>query len=292
MTILRIVLDNREQALIDSFRIKCTSEKYPYLSWEITTLPLGDIEIYHNTDLLYVCERKTLKDLLASIPDGRYKEQSHRLEHICGASKVIYLIEGIMAQLREVDRKLVLSSLTTLSLKKQFHVWRSVHVQDSADTILAICTKVAKEIKSNNWIQRQCCPSMDHESITTSIPATTTTIQVASDEPSYSGFVRKVKKENITPQNIGEIFLCQIPDVSVASAKTLMNHVKGNFSHLLHIIQTEPESLSSLKLEGPKPRKISKKIIEQLDTYLGKSSPNIFVEEQNTQDGTINLNCP
>ena len=273
MTRLRIILDKREHALIECFRTKYTPTHFPLLSWEVSTLDLGDIEIYHNDHLLYVCERKTLKDLLASIPDGRYKEQSHRLQHIYGASKVIYLIEGIMTQLSETERKLVLSSLTTLSLKKGFHTWRSVHVHDSADTLLALCTKVAKEIHANNWIQVESNTTTPSSISDISID---TVSNIQPEQPSYCGFVKKVKKENITPQNIGEIFLCQIPDVSIASAKTLMNHVQGNFSQLIQIIQTNPESLSSLKLDGPKPRKISKKVLEQLELFIGKSSPNLY----------------
>ncbi|ORY04066.1 putative DNA repair protein Mus81 [Basidiobolus meristosporus CBS 931.73] len=41
----------------------------------------------------YVVERKRMDDLVASIKDGRFKEQKFRLKN-CGASQIVYLVEG------------------------------------------------------------------------------------------------------------------------------------------------------------------------------------------------------
>ena len=60
------------------------------------TLPLGDIVICDKEDKeLIVLERKTLRDLAASIVDGRYNEQSFRLNQLnLENHNIIYLIEG------------------------------------------------------------------------------------------------------------------------------------------------------------------------------------------------------
>ena len=42
-------------------------------------LPLGDIIINDGLNDLVIIERKSLSDLAASIKDGRYEEQSYRL---------------------------------------------------------------------------------------------------------------------------------------------------------------------------------------------------------------------
>lgn len=237
---MNIKVDVRERAFIEVCQTKIA--QYPHITMEIVQLSLGDMEIYYNDDLLFVWERKTFSDLLASIKDGRYTEQSHRLIHNYGPSKVVYLIEGIMTQLPPEDKKKVISTMTSLSLHKNFHVWRSVHVQDSVDCFLMVCDKLYRDAingRSNTETPRDYCDS-----------------------------IKKVKKENITPENIGEIFLCQIPDVSNTSAKAIMQHVNGDFSQISVILREKPNALDDIKIGTTKPRKISKKVIENVKKYL------------------------
>ncbi|KAJ3119299.1 Crossover junction endonuclease mus81 [Physocladia obscura] len=51
--------------------------------------------------LEYIIERKTMDDLVASIKDGRFKEQKFRLSD-CGISNVIYLIEEVNLEAAEI----------------------------------------------------------------------------------------------------------------------------------------------------------------------------------------------
>ena len=246
---MRVVIDSREHAFIEIIRTRVL--QYPFIELQVAQLAIGDMEIYgsssdENERLLYVWERKTFQDLLSSIKDGRYKEQSFRLLHTYGPSKVIYLIEGIISQLTPTEKKLAIATMSSLTLKKNFHLWRSVHVQDSVDSFLIICEKLHNDLKKG--------PLLDEE------------VQVQYAE---NMVVKKVKKENITRDNIGEIFLCQIPDISSTSAKVLMNHVNGDFKLLCSIIRERPEELSELKVGGEKPRKMSKKVFERLAEFLG-----------------------
>jgi ERCC4-type nuclease len=236
---MRVVVDTREHAFIENIRTKIS--QYPFIDLQVEQLAIGDIEIYDQAnELIFVWERKTFQDLLSSIKDGRYKEQSYRLLHTYGPSKVIYLIEGILSQLSPSERKLAIATMSSLSLKKNFHLWRSVHVQDSVDSFLIICEKLNNDFNT--------------------IPT----------QPVYyaENIVKKVKKENITRDNIGEIFLCQIPDISSTCAKVLMNHVNGDFELLCSIVRERPEELSELKVGGEKQRKMSKKVFERLAEFL------------------------
>jgi ERCC4-type nuclease len=58
-------------------------------------LPIGDIIIADDKEDKLIIERKSVSDLLASIKDGRYEEQSYRLN---GSEyhnhNIVYLIEG------------------------------------------------------------------------------------------------------------------------------------------------------------------------------------------------------
>jgi len=245
---MRVVIDTREHAFIEIIRSKVV--QYPFIDLQIAQLAIGDMEIYgRDNELLFVWERKTFQDLLSSIKDGRYKEQSFRLIHTYGASKVIYLIEGIISQLSPSEKKLAIATMSSLSLKKNFHLWRSVHVQDSVDSFLVICEKLNNDMDKGTIQQLPILPISVHE-------------QYAEN------MVKKVKKENITKENIGEIFLCQIPDISSTSAKVLMNHVNGDFKLLCSIIRERPDELSELKVGGEKPRKMSRKVFQRLAEFL------------------------
>ena len=240
---MRLVLDAREHDLIE--KIQERLGRYPHITMEVSQLDLGDMEVHYKDQLLQVWERKTYQDLLSSIKDGRYAEQSHRLLHEYSPGKVVYLIEGILSQLNEGDKKMALSAMTTLAFFKGVHLWRSVHVADSADQLLLVCDKIYREYERYNTFDNN------------------------KGEPvSYSHFVKKVKKDNITPENIGEIFLCQIPGINTNTAKALMTKVDGDFNRLLDMVKNNPAELHNTFTGEKKPRRISKTVVAQLCAFL------------------------
>ena len=86
----------------------------------------------------------------------------------------------------------------------------------------------------------------------------------------YCEVVKKVKKENITKENMGEIILCQIPGISSTTAIAIMNYVDHSLIKLLDILKTSSEELQNIKIgkTGEKQRKISKKNIENMIYFL------------------------
>ena len=80
---MKIIVDEREHALYDRLDARLSILKNPsFAILEKRVLPLGDILI--ETDegkKVMLIERKTYTDLLASIKDSRYEEQSYRLIH-------------------------------------------------------------------------------------------------------------------------------------------------------------------------------------------------------------------
>jgi ERCC4-type nuclease len=89
---LAIIIDIREDSLyndifdrdLDIYKDKIDITKAP--------LDLGDIHIKYN-DILYIFERKTVKDLISSIHDGRYREQKARMLSIYNTIQLSYIIE-------------------------------------------------------------------------------------------------------------------------------------------------------------------------------------------------------
>ena len=64
-------------------------------------------------------------------------------------------------------------------------------------------------------------------------------------EKAYVNVVKKVKKDNVTPDNIGEIMLSQIPRISSVSALALISHFK-NITNLINEIQKDSSCLEKV----------------------------------------------
>ena len=91
-----IKIDNREQELIAEIQQVLSLFDTKEIHIKVEMLPLGDIIISDDEDNdLIIIERKSINDLIASIKDGRYEEQSYRLNGLeLHNHNIIYLIEG------------------------------------------------------------------------------------------------------------------------------------------------------------------------------------------------------
>ena len=249
---LKIVVDCREHDVIQS--LSTAISQYPHFQMETKKLDLGDFEIYYQEEFICVIERKTFTDLIHSIKDGRYKEQCYRLLHHYKPNQIMYWIEGIFSQLNPKEKQWVVSSLTTLSFMKGVHIWRTTQVQDTVTQLLLCCDKLYREYGTGQKIYSSNSNNNSN------------TDENTGKEEIYSNFVvKKEKKENITRENIGIIFLKQIPHISNASALALMNHVNGDFEKLIQLVREDCDSLAKLMVGK---RRIGKNIIVQLKNYL------------------------
>ena len=87
-------------------------------------------------------------------------------------------------------------------------------------------------------------------------------------ESNYCTVVKKVKKDNVTPDNIGEIILCQIPGISSVTAMAIMKHFK-TFPNLIEELQKNSQCIENLTIQSNgKIRKINKSSIENIKQYL------------------------
>lgn len=268
-----LVVDTREHAVIDALKQKL--ELNPDLfTLDVRPLNLGDWELYYGDQLLFIWERKTFRDLLSSIKDGRYAEQSYRLLHNYEPSKVVYLIEGIFSQLQPIEKQTVVSCMTSISLIKKMHLWRTTHVQDTVEQLLMCCKKIQKEFSNpknrfstpKTEVPRDQNETDSNAVIDNAIETSTTIPSSGQESVPYSNFViKKEKRENITRENIGVIFLKQIPGISNATAIGLIDYVQGDFHKLLELVKTNITELSSIKIGK---RRIGKNVIEQLTIFL------------------------
>jgi ERCC4-type nuclease len=90
-----IKIDTRETELFKKCQdLVLNNQKFKNIKLISETLPLGDIIVNDGENDCIIVERKTLSDLAASIKDGRYEEQSYRLNGLNHHNhNIIYLIE-------------------------------------------------------------------------------------------------------------------------------------------------------------------------------------------------------
>ena len=255
-----IKVDYRETDLLS----KLTDiNKYANITIQSENLPLGDIIICSDDGLEKVMiERKTLKDLAASIRDGRYKEQGFRL-NACDVPNhnIFYLLEGNLQTYKPfhkgtVDKYALLSSMVSITYYKGFSLYRSNSLEESAEWLLQLAYKIGKEGGNPFYMTTSLNVDANH-----------TDNSVVDD--SYSTILKRTKKNNITPENIGEIMLSQIPNVSTGVAITIMEKYK-TLKNLMDVLSLDKNALDSIKTVNKtgQARKINKTTIENIYTYL------------------------
>jgi len=308
---MNIIIDERESSLY----AKCyemsndpTLKNNIIVSKEV--LPIGDIIIETVEHKQIMCiERKSLSDLLASIKDGRYDEQSYRLLNSTGLPphNIVYIIEGMFSQIpKPKDKRIVYSAITSLNYFKGFSVMRTCSVNETAELLFYMADKIHRNLLKGvppAYLLKACSnlsnPSInDNPSINTNslsnvlfkpnndnitepeiidiIEQQELSIGFASNSAvDYCSVVKKVKKDNITTENIGHIILCQIPGISSITAIAIMKNFRS-FPHFITELQQNNNVLDNITIDEIsktdnliiKKRKINKNAIISIKKYF------------------------
>jgi ERCC4-type nuclease len=251
---------------------------------EVHQLPLGDIIICSNqndngqeNDNILV-ERKTLSDLAASIKDGRYEEQSYRLNGLpLHNHNIVYLIEGDLGKFNSfkerIDKQTIYSAMFSINYFKGFSLMRTNTIDETAFMLCNMAYKIGKETGKKPYYQNKIEESNllgEGEQEQINEEQEQNKIEVPSlGTKDYCSVIKKVKKDNITCENIGEIMLCQIPGVSSVSAIAILSKFK-TLPELIKALQQDPTCLTGITTcdANGKSRKISKTTIETIVKYL------------------------
>ena len=251
-----IQVDSRENELFQLMNSTVVQDvKLSHIEIESIQLEIGDICIRQSRESneTLLIERKSINDLAASIIDGRYKEQSYRLFHAdIPNHNIVYLIEGKINDLNRrfsrIKPTALYSAMIVLQYFKGFSVFRTMSIKESAEYIVRITDKISRE-STKGYYDGFVNPYEGVE---------------------YQQVVSKNKKTNITPDNIGELMLCQIPSVSSNIAKEVMNRF-GTIVKLIESIQalgvTCLDSLHTTNSKGQQ-RKISSTAKSNIVNYL------------------------
>jgi ERCC4-type nuclease len=261
-------------------------------------LAIGDIILGDDTGLdIIIFERKTLYDLAASIRDGRYNEQSFRLDKEgLHNHNIIYIIEGDIERYIEkkgrVSRKTLISCMFSLLYYKGFSVFRTNSICETADIVVFFADKYYKTCinEKSRVPYYSCCeknqpilcplppPPLPPPSISTSSHSPPTKGSDDSDDnEKYCAALKshKEKNEYITPDNINIIMLSCVPGISAKVATQLMREYK-TIQNLLYQLEKTPDILNTfmIKTEGVGAdtkttfRKINKTCVENIKKFL------------------------
>ena len=215
------------------------------------SLDLADFIIHNNeTDNInYLVERKTLADLLSSIKDGRYEDQSSRLDK-CDVKNcnIIYIVEGNISLpgLTEVEKKMIWTSLISITSLKNFSLIRTINIQETCELLLRLYEFSIKQHSNNKDLYTSCGLHS----------------------------LKKFKKNSaINKENIDLILLSQIPGISAKTADLLLKTF-DSFYNLQKLVKESDNPLELLNNKKyldekkNKKRKFKKNIINNIIIFL------------------------
>ena len=307
-----IKIDSREQDLLGQInQLVLTIPIFKQLVIKQESLPIGDIIIADDKEEKLIIERKSVSDLLASIKDGRYEEQSYRLNGLNHHNhNIIYLVEGDVNRVNRfktdnrIEKLTLYSSMFSLNYFKGFSLFRTISLEETATVICNMAYKLEKEIngkkafyknsmnneqkinginginKINEINETNEINEINGKNETNEINELVENVTSENQKPSeeieqsekdYVSVIKKVKKENITPDNIGEIMLCQIPGVSSVTALAIMEKYIS-LPNLIKEIDNNNDCLKDISSTNSKGqvRKINKTSIANIVKFLLK----------------------
>ena len=250
---MQLLIDLREPKTLIDYIISLNETSTNKIIIVQKNLTIGDYVFYDevNAKEILIIERKSLADLEASIKDGRYSEQSFRLnETSLHNHNIIYLLEGAIIKYNPKFRNTLYSSLFSLNYYKGFSVINVLNQTETGDILLAFASKLLRENKPGFYNDLSNNENSNNENNSTN----------------YISTLKTAKKSHINSDNIFQLMLMQIPGISNVSALALANEFQ-KMENLLNALKSDNiEKLENIKLASG--RKLSKKIITSLKENL------------------------
>ena len=273
-------IDTRERELLKIWEnLLVAVPAFKDLKIVVEPLPLGDIIINNGQIDNIIVERKSLSDLASSIKDGRYDEQSYRLNGLPHHNhNIVYLIEGDLTKFNSfkerIDKQTLYSAMFSINYYKGFSLMRSTNMDETAFIVCNMAYKIGKDPNKQPYFSQLLAKAEDTNTTLGVIDNPDLESGLLAQQPQskdYCSVIKKVKKDNITEENIGEIMLCQIPGISSVTALTIMEKF-NTLPNLIKCIQDDPECLNGISAicSNGKSRKINQTSIATIVKYLGK----------------------
>lgn len=245
---LHLEIDYRERDIITIFQENEHSE----LIIKTCNLIVGDFLIKNeNNDILFAIERKSFKDLCASIIDNRFRDQKERLlESINNPSKIIYILEGIKEPSQGISIQTINSAILNLLFKHNYKVIFTNSKQDTVNNILSLCNKL-----NNKDYQNQ---------------------------PTQLLPIKLVKKSDKLYSNIFINMLSVIPGVSINTASKIQKiyNTMHNLIYEYNNISDELRENMLSNIEITPKRKLGNALSKKIFNAIYQEAPKIINKEE------------
>ena len=231
-------VDHREGKLKELFDSECK------LAYEYENLEYGDFQILVDNQIKLIFERKTLADLMASIKDGRYKNQKAKLVSAgFSVSQIYYIIEGKLGFSPSSNSKettILQSALINTTIRDKIACFQTGSLRETFDLVISIYQRVkddpAKYFESGAGIESQ-------------------SVVLTSSKDS--------------DDKVFKAILCQIPGLSDKSAGAILakwNTLPSMLAELNGMSENERVlTLSDIKMNG---RKLGKRTVDGVLKHL------------------------
>jgi len=150
---LRIIVDERERKSGIPDLLRAVG-----INIEMKTLPIGDYIVAPET----IVERKSIRDLVSSVFDGRLLDQCNRLkEHY---QFPIILLEGNVDEINEITENPLIfyGAVSTIALDFKIPIISTPSADHTAKLLVSLCSRketpkgpFLKKIKKSNNVQKQ-----------------------------------------------------------------------------------------------------------------------------------------
>ena len=144
---MELIIDDRE---------RIGEIKSENISIKIERLTIGDYAIFYMGKLLAIIERKTLKDLSASLRDGRIENINYLLKcrEECGCLPIL-LIEGRLpikssTKYGRIPYKALRGKIDSLAINHNVYVVHTSCIEDTKDRLLSLCLTLFKTADKKN----------------------------------------------------------------------------------------------------------------------------------------------
>jgi ERCC4-type nuclease len=172
-----------------------------------------------------------------------------------------------------IDKQTLYSAMFSINYFKGFSIMRSNNVEETAIIACNMVYKLVGGLKAgkNGFYNNNIATNKNSDDIASGDQNNIDAVvkEVSASEKDYCSVIKKVKKDNITPDNIGEIMLCQIPGISSASALAILAQFK-TLPNLIQCLKADEQCLHNIcstDVNG-KSRKISKTAIATVVKFL------------------------
>lgn len=229
-----IEIDNREPNIIKEYFNTLSTNNKVIIS-KFKNLEQGDFIIRDSDEnVLLIIERKTINDLLSSVKDSRYSEQSERYSQLnISSNKIVYIIEGNYENFEKntIEFKTIYSCIYSLNYNKGYTILFTISINST-------CIIIEEYLK-----------------------------RLIENKISSNLKLNLVKKQSITKENINNYMLNLVPGIGLQTAKEILNYYDGKIYNLISSIKKDDDALNNIKINN---RKISVKVINNIKEYLIK----------------------